>query len=86
MAPEGCFEPFSRDFVKGLALWGHQPGEKAPRPWCPTATGGLAAFPPQGQGLGEQVLAEPSMKVPVDMGYPQSLEKEGQKMDLCGLP
>lgn len=63
-----------------------EPGEEAPRPWCPTATGGLAAFPPQGQGLGEQVLAEPSVKVPVDMGYPQSLEKEGQKMDLCRLP
>lgn len=41
---------------------------------------------PRAQGLGEQVLAEPSVMVPVDKGYPQSLEKEGQKIDLWGLP
>lgn len=62
-----------------------EPGEGHQGPGAPRPLEALLLSLPGAQGLGEQVLAEPSVMVPVDMGYPQSLEKEGQKIDLCRL-
>ena len=56
------------------------------RPWFPPRPL-EASLPslPRAHVLGEQVLAEPSVMVPVDTGYLPTLKKEGQKIDLWGL-
>lgn len=70
----------------GTQAWSLE--EEAPRPWCPAATGGLTAFLPRAHVLGEQVLTEPSVMVPVDTGFSQPLKKEGRRLtsgDCCKL-